>query len=374
MASTPNTAVEAADQAGPLVRTVRDFPTDYWNDSCAAGELAWAIEHGATGATTNPTIVGEVLRKEMDVWAPRIRAIQTGRPDATDQEVTWQVIEEMAVRGCTMLDQVFEREAGHKGRLSIQTNPTYHGSTARMMAQARHFATLAPNIQVKFPVTAAGLAAIEEATYEGISINATVSFTVPQALAVGAAVERALQRREAEGKDVSSMSPVCTLMIGRLDDWVKAVCDRDDITLDPAASNWAGIAVFKRTAAIYRERGYRCRPLAAAYRHHLHWSELIGGDVVLTMPYQWARRFDASTVEVRPRFGDPVPAEHVAQLLDLVPDFRQAWEPDGLSIAGFDTYGATVRTLRSFIASYWSLVGAVDQLLLPDPDVRPRPS
>ena len=263
---------------------MRDFPTDYWNDSCAAAELAWAIEHGGTGATTNPTIVGDVLKREMDIWAPRIRAIHAERPDATDQEVTWQVIEEMAIRGWAMLQPVFEREGGRKGRLSIQTNPTYHGSTARMMAQARHFATLAANVQVKFPVTAAGLAAIEQATYEGIPINATVSFTVPQALAVGEAVERALRRREAEGKDVSLMSPVCTLMIGRLDDWVRTVCERDDIILDPAAANWAGLAVFKRAAAIYRERGYRCRLLVAAFRNHLHWSELIGGDVVLDHP------------------------------------------------------------------------------------------
>ena len=359
--------------SGPMLRTVTDYPTDYWNDSCAAAELAWAIDHGATGATTNPTIVGEVLRKEMDIWAPRIRSIHAERPDATDEEVTWQVIEEMAIRGWGMLKPIFEREQGRKGRLSIQTNPTFHGSTERMLEQARHFATLAPNVQVKFPATAAGLAAIEQATYEGISINATVSFTLPQALAVGEAVERALRRRESEGLDVSRMAPVCTLMIGRLDDWVKAVCERDDIIIDPAAANWAGIAVFKKAAAIYRERGYRCRPLAAAYRHHLHWSELIGGDVVLTIPYQWARRFDASGIEVRARFDDPVPAVYVEQMLDLVPDFRRAWEPDGLTTAEFDAYGATVRTLRSFIASYWSLVGAVDELLLPNPDVKPKP-
>jgi transaldolase len=357
-------------EPGAIGRTVRDYPTDYWNDSCAAAELSWAIDHGATGATTNPTIVGDVLKKEMGIWAPRVRQIRAERSDATDQDITWQIIEEMAVRGWKMLQPVFDREGGRKGRLSIQTDPTYHMSTERMLDQARHFATLAPNVQVKFPATAAGLAAIEQATYEGISINATVSFTASQALAVGEAVERALRRREAEGTDVSRMAPVCTLMIGRLDDWVKTVCERDDIIIDPAAPNWAGIAVFKRTAAIYRERGYRCRPLAAAFRHHLHWSELIGGDVVLTMPYQWARRFDASSVEVRARFDDPVPPEHLAQLLELVPDFRRAWEPDGLTPAGFDSYGATVRTLRSFIASYWSLVAMVDELLLPNPDVK----
>ncbi len=373
MATVPMASPALVEREGPLVRTVRDYPTDYWNDSCAAAELTWAIDHGATGATSNPTIVGEVLKKEVDIWAPRVRAIRSERPDATNQEVTWQIIEEMAIRGWKMFEPLFERERGRKGRLSIQTDPTYHVSTERMLDQARHFATLAPNIQVKFPVTAAGVAAIEQATYEGISVNATVSFTVSQALAVGEAVERALRRRDAEGLDVSRMSPVCTLMIGRLDDWVKAVCERDDITIDPAAADWAGIAVFKRTAAIYRERGYRCRPLAAAFRHHLHWSELIGGDVVLTMPYQWARRFEASAVEARARFDDPVPPAYVAQLLARVPDFRLAWEPDGLAQADFATYGATVRTLRSFIASYWALVATIDELLLPNPDVKARP-
>ena len=238
-----------------------------------------------------------------------------------------------------------------------------------MLEQGRRFAGLAPNMQVKFPATAAGLVAIEEATALGISINATVSFTLPQALAVAAAVERGLDQRTAAGQDVASMSPVCTLMVGRLDDWMKAICERDGITVDPAAPNWAGIAVFKRAAGIFRERGYRTRLLAAAYRHHLHWSELIGGDVSLTIPYAWQRRFNASAVEVKPRFDDPVPAAYVDELLARIPDFGRAYEPDGLAIKEFDGYGATVRTLRGFIGSYWDLVRTIDEVLLPNPDV-----
>jgi transaldolase len=239
-----------------------------------------------------------------------------------------------------------------------------------MLEQGRRFDSLAPNIQVKFPATSAGIAAIEQATYEGININATVSFTVPQAIAVGEAVERGLRRREADGLDVSRMAPVCTLMIGRLDDWVKQLCEQDDIIVDPAAPNWAGIAVFKHAAAIYRERGFRTRPLAAAMRHHLHWSELIGGDVVITMPHQWQKRFNGSAVEVRPRFDNPAPQAFVDELLERIPDFRRAYEPTGLTVAEFDTYGATLRTLRTFIGSYWDLVRTVDDLLLPSPDVR----
>ena len=360
-----NVAVET-----PLARMARTTPTEYWNDSCAVAELEYAIANGAVGATSNPTIVGEVLRKELDTWRPRIREIGAARPTATDVEITWQVAEEMAVRGAALLEPIFVREAGRKGRLSIQTDPTLHGDAARMLEQGRRFDTLAPNLQVKYPATSAGIAAIEESTYLGISVNATVSFTVPQALAVGAAVERGLDRRLAEGLDISRMSPVCTLMVGRLDDWMKAICERDGIIVDPAALNWAGIAAIKRVAVIYAERGYRTRPLAAAYRHHLHWSELIGGDVSMTIPHQWQVRFNASAVEVRPRFADPVPAAYVDELLARIPDFGRAYEPDGLSLAEFDTYGATVRTLRAFIASYWDLVRAVDDILLPDPDRR----
>jgi transaldolase len=354
----------------PLAKMARTTPTEYWNDSCSVAELEYAVANGAVGATSNPTIVAEVLKKELDVWRPRVRAIRGARPTATDVEITWQVIEEMAARGAAVLEPIFVREGGRKGRLSIQTNPTFHRDAERMLEQGRRFSELAPNMQVKFPATAAGLVAIEQATFLGISINATVSFTLSQALAVGEAVERALKGREAAGLDVSHMSPVCTLMVGRLDDWMKVICERDEVTVDPAAPNWAGLAVFKRAAAIFAQRGYRTRLLAAAYRHHLHWSELIGGNVSMTIPYAWQRRFNASAIEVRPRFGDPVPAAFVEELLARIPDFGRAYEPDGLTAEEFDTYGATVRTLRGFISSYWDLVRAVDDILLPNPDAR----
>ena len=97
-----------------------------------------------------------------------------------------------------------------------------------MVEQAVKINSLAPNMQVKIPASAAGVEAMEEATYRGISINATVSFTVAQAVAVAEAVERGLKRREAEGLDNSQMAPICTIMIGRTDDWLKKTQQRPD--------------------------------------------------------------------------------------------------------------------------------------------------
>jgi transaldolase len=361
-----------AQDAPPLLRMVRETPTDYWNDSCALADLQYAVERGATGATSNPTIVLEVLRKESDRWIPRVRALADANADWTEEDLTWAIVEEIAKGAAAILAPVFEAHGGRKGRLSLQTNPASYRNADRMLAQATRFADLAPNMQVKFPATRAGVDAIERATRAGINVNATVSFSVAQAVAVGEAVERALEARAAAGEDVDTMSPVCTLMIGRLDDHMRALTERDAIAIHPDALDWAGIAVFKRALGIYRERGFRTRLLAAAMRHRLHWTELVGGDVIITMPHAWQVRFNDSGISPEPRIDEPVPAALVEDLLARIPDFRRAYEPDGMAVAEFDGYGATRRTLRTFVASYHDLVAAVRDVMLPDPDARPQ--
>lgn len=357
----------------PLHETVSTTITDFWNDSCAVSELSYAIEHGAVGATSNPTIVLEALRLEWKLWADRIREIVTDNPTWTEEEITWKVIEEIGIKGAELLLPVFKREKGRKGRLSVQTNPANYRSAEKMLAQAVYFDSLAPNMQVKMPATSQGIIGIEEATYRGVNINATVSFSVPQAVAVAEAMERGLARREAEGLPVDGMSPVCTIMVGRTDDWIQAVARRDGIIVNPSYLSWAGVAVFKKAYKIYQERGYRPRLLAAAYRHHLHWSEFIGGNVVLTIPSSWQKLFNASQVEVKPRINDPVDPAIVSELYERIPDFRKAYDEDGMTVSEFDSYGATVRTLRGFIASYHELIQLIrEEFMLPNPDAKPK--
>ena len=354
--------------ASPLARMVETTPTDYWNDSCAVAELAYAVERGATGATSNPTIVGEVMKKEKDHWVPRVREIAADHPNWSEVEITWQLIEEMGVRGAGILAPVFEAHDRRKGRLSLQTNPANYRDPQRMADQAVHFGTLAPNIQVKFPCTAEGLAAVEDATAQGVVANVTVVFTVPQCIAAAEAVERGLRRYEAAGGDTSRFSPVCSLMVGRLDDWIKVVVDRDAIALDPDAANWAGIAAFKRAYGIYQERGYRTRLLSAAFRNVMHWSELVGGDVVISPPFDWQVRLNSSGIRPEPRIGIPVAPHVVEALYSKLPEFRRAYDEDGMTPAEFDGFGATLRTLRQFLGANNDLEALVRDVVVPNPD------
>jgi transaldolase len=330
--------------------------------------LTYSIEHGAVGATCNPVIVVAALKKEMSLWINRIRALIDEHPTATEDQIGWQLVREISVKSAALLKPCFDLHKGRNGRLSIQTDPRLYRDSRAIVEQAEEFSRLSPNMIVKVPVTSAGLPAIEEATYRGISINATVCFTLPQCIAVAEAVERGLQRRERESKEIISMGPVCTIMVGRLDDWLKVVVEKERITIDPGYLEWAGVAVFKKTYHIFRQRGYRIRLLSAAFRNHMHWSEFIGGDVVISPPYAWQVRFNASDVEIKPRIDNPVDPNIIAELSKKVADFRRAYTEDGISIDEFNSFAPTRRTLRQFIAACGDLNSIVRDVLIPNPD------
>ncbi len=363
------THATGAAYKSPLHKMTQTTPTCLWNDSASIQELTYSIEHGAVGATCNPVIVHGILKKEINVWKGRIQTLIKELPTATEDEIAWQLVREVSVQIDDLLKPFFDAHHGKNGRLSIQTDPRLFRDSQAIVEQVVEFSGLASNMIVKIPVTQAGIPAIEEATYRGISINATVCFSLPQCIAVAESVERGLKRREREGKEIAAMGPVCTIMVGRLDDWLKVLIEKDNVAIDPGYLEWAGVAVFKKTYKIFRERAYRIRLLSAAFRNHMHWSELIGGDVVISPPYSWQVRFNASEIEPRSRIDQPVQPNVVEELSRKFADFRRAYTEEGLSIAEFDSFGPTRRTLRQFIAACHDLDGLVRDILIPNPDV-----
>lgn len=351
----------------PLHKMTQTTPTCLWNDSASIDELSYAIEHGAVGATCNPVIAMAVLAGDAATWRPRAEALVRELHTATEDTIAWKLVEELSIRAARLLEPIFEAQGGRNGRLSIQTDPRFFRDVDAIVAQALKFSRLAANMIVKIPVTRAGIPAIEEATYQGVSINATVCFTLPQCIAVAEAVERGLRRREHEGKDIGAMGPVCTIMVGRLDDWLRVVMERERITIDPGYLEWAGVAVFKKTYALFRERGYRIRLLSAAFRNHMHWSEIIGADAVVSPTSAWQKRINASDIDVIPRIDMPVDPKVVDGLLAHFEDFRRAYTANGLSIEEFDGFGATRQTLRQFCAACGDLNAYVRDVMIPDP-------
>jgi len=352
----------------PLHTMTLMSPTEFWNDSCSVSDLAHAIDNGATGGTSNPIIVGNVLKKEIATWRPRIVSIINENPAANEDFIAWKIMEEITVNAAKLLKPIFDESNGRTGRLSIQTNAKYYRDAKAIVEQALYFNSLYPNNNIKLPMTKAGVEAIEELSYQGVSVNGTVSFTVPQTIAAAEAVERGLKRRQKEGKDISTMGPVCTIMVGRLDDWFRFQAAKKGILTEPGYFDFAGIAAAKKTYEIYRERGYRTRLLIAAFRNHCHWSQFIGGEVSLTIPSAWQEKINTSDVEVKNRINDPVDPKIIAELQKKFPDFSRAYDEKGMKPEEFEFYGATKLILLDFLRGYSDFIGFIRNIMISDPN------
>lgn len=337
---------------------------DFWNDSCARRELEEAALHGAVGATSNPVIVHAAVEGDRARWMPVLDRFIADHPEDTEDDIAWRLVAALARDAAAVLAPVHEVTGGRKGYVCVQVSPKLYRSARAMIEHGTSLATLAPNVAIKCPTTREGIAAMEELTAAGINVNATVSFTVPQAVAVAEAIERGLDRALGAGAAPERLHPYVTIMIGRLDDHMARVVDRDGIAIDREHLGWAGIAAFKEARRIFAARGYRSTLLAAAYRHERHWSELIGDGVIQSIPYTWWTRFNASGATPERTLETPVDAAIVDALLRAIPDFRRAYEVDGMRPEEFAGYGASVATLRQFLGGYQQLVELVRERML----------
>ena len=128
-------------------------------------------------------------------------------------------------------------------------------------------------------------------------------------------------------------------------------------------------AVLKKAYKVFRERGYRIRLLSAAFRNHMHWSEFIGGDMVISPPYAWQVRFNASDIEVRSRIDEPVSRRSWTNCRGNSRIFA-ARAPKMVSRIENSIHSApTRRTLRQFITACHDLDALVRDILIPNPEV-----
>ena len=336
-----------------------DSGSDWWNDSNDHVELQHAFDEGAVGATSNPVITFQSVKNHPDLWMPVIDEMILENQQASEDEILWMLIDSVGKKAAKILLPVYEKTNRQKGKLSLQVNPKYYRNADAMFEQGQYLASLAPNIAIKCPALPAGIKAMEMLTAAGITVNATVSFTVPQAVQVAEAIERGLSQAEKNSIDTKDVTPYVTIMVGRIDDHLKRVRDSKNINMDPEIINWASIAIFKNAYRIFKERNYRSKLLAAAFRCDLHWKEIVGGDIIISMPYEWWNKFNASDVDVRHKIDEPVDEKTISLLKENFEDFNKAYDEKGMSENEFESFGASVHTMKTFLEGYDEFVALI---------------
>lgn len=326
-----------------------ETPTSWWHDSGDAAELDRALQHGARGVTTNPVLSYQALSARPDFWRPRVGAL-----DGLDApERAEALMRAVVTHAAAQVEPCFRQTQGAEGYACAQVNPARAADREAMLTMARRFNGWAPNIAVKLPVTAAGLDVLEECVAEGITVTATVSFTVPQVVAIAERHRRGAARARQAGRTPGHAFAV--IMIGRLDDYLRDVAHDRRAGVAEEDIRLAGLAVTKRAYDIYRAAGYEAVLLVAALRGNYHMTELAGGRLIVSVHPRNQAALLQPGVPREERIEAPVPAEAI-QRLCAIPEFVRAYEPDGMAPEDFITYGATQRTLSQFENVGWGML------------------
>ena len=352
-------------ETNKLLEMTEVFPhCELWTDSFAIEDHIYGLSNGTKGITTSPTWVSKMMCLEpFEEHREIISKLHTLHPEYNEMELTWAWTLEMGKQRKGIMLPLWEKGAPRQGRFSIQTSIYEYNNYERMLTMAREVASCGSNMQVKIPCTEAGIRVIEQATYEGISCMGTQCFSVDQSVACCAAIERALDKREKKGSSNAMINPMIALLPGMQDESIKAVSESEGLAIHPDALNWAGIAIAKKSIRIIEERKYRTRPLIAYYRNMLHWREFIGGDLAMTIPVKWQKRFVSSDVVIKDYFHEE-PEEWILDELLKVPLFSSSYNEGSLQNEDFVSLPQVTSTFSYFTSEYQKAVEKVRSFCL----------
>lgn len=327
---------------------VAHTPTSWWHDSGDPDEFAFGRANGATGVTTNPVLTSQALYAQPDYWRKHLEAYtDTGDPDRKVEALMRSV----ALPLTQQLTTVYKSTDGKQGYVCAQVNPAEAGNRDTMRAMAHQFHSWAPNIAVKLPVTAAGLDVLEECIAEGITITATVSFTVPQVIAIAERHRKGASRARQAGLQPGKCFAV--IMIGRIDDYLRDVAWDNHSTVTENDIRCAGLAISKRAYALYQEHQYEATLLVAALRGTYHMTELAGASLIMSIHPKYQALLLEPGVPRESGIERPIDRDTIARLQKM-PEFIKAYEPDGMQPDEFITYGVTQKTLSQFYHVGWA--------------------
>jgi transaldolase len=302
------TDTDTARATTPL-DTLSDAGVAVWLDDLSrerlrTGNLAELVRtHRVVGVTTNPTIFASALSKG-NAYDDQLRELATSGVDteAAVLDITSDDVREAA----DVLRPVYDATDTVDGRVSLEVDPRLARDGDATTAQARELWARIdrPNTFIKIPATAEGLAAIEQAIADGISVNVTLIFSLERYRRVMEAYLSGLEKAQAAGHDLAPIGSVASFFVSRVD---AAIDPRLDELGTEAASALRGKAAIANARLAYAEyqrifSGERWERLASAgarvqrplwastgvkdkaYPDTLYVDELVVAGVVNTMP------------------------------------------------------------------------------------------
>ncbi len=218
--------------------------TKIWLDSIDPDLTVKNRALGATGATSNPIIISDLI-KTGRFDAKLTELFQAGH---CDEEVAWLTTDHLVRQAQEVFLPVWKETRGNDGYVSFELDPlledrelgpAHEKRVQRYIELGRRWSKGHKNRMIKVPATAAGLDAVEQMAADGLTLNVTLIFSERQYIAARDAVWRGAQRRK-DGLD--KFKSVYSIFVSRVDVYT----EKNVPTLSDAAQGEVGIVNVKR--------------------------------------------------------------------------------------------------------------------------------
>jgi transaldolase len=343
---------ERMAETGYFHRVHAQTPTRFWINNPTREEADWALAEGAVGCTCNPSYCQKMIDHPTEGDYARRLLDEAVRESSSDDEAEAVLQRKLVAAIAAKFMPLYESSGGRYGHVSIQGDPIHEDDPQVIVDEGHLNGELGPNITLKIPTTAAGLRAMETLMAEGYRINATEIMGIKQALDVCAVHQRVTRDAgTAPGLYLSHIT-------GIYDEYLRRAAADDHIDISPDIMWQAGLAIARKLYAILKERGLPGTFIGGGARGLQHFTEMVGGDVVVTI--NWVGTADALLEQDPPvvfRLFNPVEPYVVEELLAKLPDFRRGFLEDGLSVEEYEEFGPVVLFRESFVTSWRRVLG-----------------
>jgi transaldolase len=217
--------------------------TKLWLDSVDPDEIRRNRALGATGATSNPIIIADLIKTGR--FDSDLKKLFTQGLD--DESVAWAVTDLLVRSAQAVFEPVWRETRGNDGYVSFELDPLLEDASCKLSLadKTRRYVELGKrwskghtNRMIKVPATPGGLAALEELVAAGVSINVTLVFSQRQYVAARDACWRGAQRRSS----LEQFKSVYSIFVSRLDVYTEKAVP----ALAPPALGLTGIVNAKR--------------------------------------------------------------------------------------------------------------------------------
>jgi transaldolase len=332
-------------------RLHNETPTRLWINNPSGEEMDLAIAAGAINCTTNPAYCSKLMVSDPEYlhWV-----IDTTLEETLDIEKAAVLTYQRASK--RVLDRfrpLYEKSGGEYGYVTMQDDPREDQDTEAVVRGVLSNRQLGDNYMAKIPVIKGGMEAIEECVAENVPICATEVFSIAQAAHICELYERAVQR-------TGNRPPFfVTHITGIFDEYLGKVVKREGIEIAPEVLACAGCAIARKEYKLIKERGYQTTLLGGGARGTQHFTEMVGGDVHVTINWSTADEIIAADPPIVSRIEAETPRSAIDELKEKLPDFRRAYEQDGLSAEEYAEFGPVQLFRNAFLKGWYLLLAEV---------------